>query len=344
MKKIRLGRTDLMVTKTSFGALPIQRVDKQTAVSILRNAYDAGINYFDTARAYTDSEEKLGMAFQGLRQNIVISTKTGAKTKKEMMEHLEISLRNMKTDYIDIYQLHNAPALPDLNDENSAYTGMLEAQKQGKIRFLGITAHRNDVARAAATSNLFDTVQFPLSYLSDERDAALVELCRQNDVGYIAMKALSGGLCSSAKAVFAFMQQYEYAVPIYGIQRQEELDEFLALDANPPAFDAEVKAIIEQEKAAFAGEFCRACGYCLPCPVGIEIPTVARLHLLCTRSPYQNYITNEYFNDLQEKVESCLHCGSCSSKCPYQMDVPAMVRKQYDKYVAFYEEHKHEAK
>ena len=171
----------------------------------------------------------------------------------------------------------------------------------------------------------------------------MIEFCHKYDVGFIAMKALSGGLCSSASAVFAFMQQQEYAVPIYGIQRQSELDEFLELDAHPPVFDDDMKALIEKERVEFAGEFCRSCGYCMPCPVGIEIPTVARLHLLCTRSPYAGFITDEYYESLKV-VDNCLHCGSCSSKCPYQMDVPTMVRKQYDKYLKFYEEHKHEIK
>ncbi|MGI6664288.1 MAG: aldo/keto reductase [Christensenellaceae bacterium] len=343
MKKVRLGRTDLMVTKTAFGALPIQRVDKATAVSILRNAYDAGINFFDTARAYSDSEEKMGAALSDVRENIVIATKSGASTKKELKAHLETSLRNLKTDYIDIYQLHNAQTIPDPNDSESLYGGLLEAKKEGKIRHISFTAHRHDIAVEGVNSGLFDTLQYPLSYLSSQRDIDLLNLCEEKDVGFIAMKALSGGLCSSAKAVFAFMQEHPYAVPIYGIQRQEELDEFLMYDKNPPAFDDSLKAIIEKEREEFAGEFCRACGYCMPCPVGIEIPTVARLHLLVTRSPYQRFISDEYYDGLKV-VDDCIHCGQCSSRCPYQMDVPSVVRKQYDKYLQFYEEHKHEVK
>ena len=147
MKKIRLGSTGLMVTKTSFGALPIQRTDKASAIRILHNAYDGGINYFDTARGYTDSEEKLGEAFSSVRHNIIISTKTHARTKEQMQKDLDLSLKNLKTDYIDIYQMHNAPAVPDPSDKNSVYAGIVEAKKQGKIRHIGITAHRYDVAK-----------------------------------------------------------------------------------------------------------------------------------------------------------------------------------------------------
>ena len=344
MKKVRLGKTELQVTKTAFGALPIQRTNKDTAIPILRNAYDAGINFFDTARAYSDSEEKLGEALSHVRQNIVIATKSGATDRKTMEEHLETSLRNLKTDYIDIYQMHNAQSLGgDPADSTSLYAGLLDAKKAGKIRHISITAHRYDIAVEAVQSGLFDTLQYPLSYLSAQRDIDLLKLCNEHDVGFIAMKALSGGLCSSSKAVFAFMQEMEGAVPIYGIQHQWELDEFLAYDANPPAMDDELRAIIEKERAEFAGEFCRACGYCMPCPVGIEIPTVARLHLLVTRSPYQKFISDEYYNDLKV-VDDCIHCNACASKCPYELDVPAVVRKQYDKYLDFYEEHKAEVK
>ncbi len=344
MRKVRLGKTELMVTKTSFGALPIQRVDMRTAKSILRNAYDAGINFFDTARAYTDSEEKLGETFGGgLRQNIIIASKTMSTDRAGAERDIETTLRNLKTDYVDIYQMHNLQAIQDPDDDTTALYALMQAKKAGKIRHVSFTAHRRDIAEQGIKSGLFDTLQFPLSYLSADSDLELVQMCKEHDMGFIAMKAMSGGLCSSAKAAFAYQQQFDNVVPIYGIQRQEELDEWLFYEQTLPTLDDELMAVIQKERAEFAGEFCRACGYCMPCPVGIQIPTVARLHLLCTRSPYQNYITDEYYESLKV-VNDCLHCGQCSSRCPYQMDVPSMIRKQYDKYLAFYEEHKSEVK
>ena len=314
MRKIRLGKTELMVTKTSFGALPIQRVDMQTAKSILRNAYDAGINFFDTARAYTDSEEKLGETFKGgLRQNIIIASKTMSTDRAGAERDIETSLRNLQTDYIDIYQMHNLQALQNPDDDSSALFALMQAKKAGKIRHVSFTAHRHDIAEQGVRSGLFDTLQFPLSYLSADSDLELVALCKEHDMGFIAMKAMSGGLCSSAKAAFAYQQQFDNVVPIYGIQRQQELDEWLSYEQALPALDEELLAIIQKERAEFAGEFCRACGYCMPCPAGIQIPTVARLHLLCTRSPYQNFITDEYYESLKV-VDECLHCGQCSSR------------------------------
>ncbi len=333
-----------MVTKTSFGALPIQRVGMQTAKSILRSAYDAGINFFDTARAYTDSEEKLGATFGGsLRQNIIIASKTMSTDRAGAQRDIETTLRNLRTDYVDIYQLHNLQAMQDPKDDTTALYALMQAKKEGKIRHVSFTAHRRDIAEQGILSGLFDTLQFPLSYLSAESDLELVRMCQEHDMGFIAMKAMSGGLCSSAKAAFAYQQQFENVVPIYGIQRQEELEEWLSYERTLPTLDDELQAIIQKERAEFAGEFCRACGYCMPCPVGIQIPTVARLHLLCTRSPYQSFITDEYYESLKV-VDDCLHCGQCSSRCPYQMDVPSMIRKQYDKYLVFYKEHKEERK
>ena len=248
MDKIRLGRTGLMVTASSFGALPVQRVPMEEAKKLLRMAYDGGINYFDTANAYSDSEEKIGEALSDVRHNIIISTKSGAKDKATLLKHIELSLRRMKTDYIDILQLHNPAELPDPEDHDSLYGGMLEAQKKGWIRFIGITNHRRTVAEQAVLSGKYDTLQFPFSSISDEGDIKLAELTRDHDMGFIAMKGLAGGLIVNAKTTFAFMKQHPWVVPIWGIQRESELREFLELEKNPPAYDDEMKALIEKDR------------------------------------------------------------------------------------------------
>ena len=188
MEKIRLGRTELWVTKTAFGALPIQRISKADAVHLVRRAVDAGINYFDTANAYTDSEEKLGEALEGIRQNVVISTKSAAADKATALRHIEESLRRLRTDYIDLFQFHNPAVLPDPNDPNGAFAAALEMKEKGYIRHIGITNHRPKVARAAIESGNFETLQFPFCYLATDTDFALVEGCWQADMGYIAMK------------------------------------------------------------------------------------------------------------------------------------------------------------
>ena len=194
MKQITLGTTGITVPQNAFGALPIQRVDFETAKTILLRAYEGGMRFFDTARAYSDSEEKLGYALSDLRENIYIATKTAAKTPEDFKAHLETSLKLLKTDYIDIYQFHMVDTCWRPGDGSGMYECMLEAKKQGKIRHIGVTAHKLDVAKECIESGLYETLQFPLSYLSSEKDLELVRMCREQNMGFIAMKALAGGL------------------------------------------------------------------------------------------------------------------------------------------------------
>ncbi len=338
MKTTRLGRTGLIVTRTAFGVLPLQRVEMPEAVCILRSAYDAGVNFFDTARVYTDSEEKIGQALSDIRDKIVIATKTHAHTKAELFESLETSLRNLRTDYVDLLQLHNPDPLPDPNDDDSAYAGLKEAQRKGMVRFIGMTNHRREIAVAAIESGLYDTIQYPLSYLSAPDDLALIDTCRAADLGIIAMKALSGGLITNARAAFAFFRQHENAVPIWGIQRMSELEEFIEMEANPPAMDDEMLAAIEKDCRELAGDFCRGCGYCQPCPQEIPISMAARMSLLLRRMPHQGFMT-EAWQEKMRRINNCTECGFCREHCPYGLDTPALLKKQLADYERFYQEH-----
>ncbi|MEG2678151.1 MAG: aldo/keto reductase, partial [Oscillospiraceae bacterium] len=234
MKTVTLGRTNISVNRNGFGALPIQRDSHETAQYLLRKAYDNGIRFFDTSRVYSDSEEKIGNALSDVRANLILATKTPAVTAAEFRADLETSLKVLKTDYIDIYQFHNTPFCPMPNDGTGLYEAMLEAKAEGKIKFIGITNHRIHVATQAAECGLYDTVQFPFSYLATENDITLVNLCRRNNVGFIAMKGLSGGLITRADAAYAYLSQYANTLPIWGIQRESELEEFLSFNDNPP--------------------------------------------------------------------------------------------------------------
>lgn len=339
MKKIKLGRTNLMVSRVGFGALPIQRISLEEAAYLLRKAYDNGINFFDTARGYTDSEEKIGYALSDVRPNIIIATKSHAKDKKTLFENLETSLKNLKTDYIDIYQLHNPPELPDPDDPDGLYSGLLEARQKGMIRFIGITNHRLNVAMDAVTSGLYDTIQFPLSSLSSDEDVKLVKEAGKYDIGFIAMKPLSGGLITRVAATFAFLSQFDNVVPIWGIQRKWELDEFIRLENNPPALDDNMWKVIEQDRKELQGAFCRGCGYCLPCPADIPIPFAARMSLLLKRAPYQGYLSDEW-NERMERIERCTGCGHCRAHCPYGLDTPALLKTNLKEYREFRALHK----
>lgn len=333
MEMIRLGKTDLMVTKNGFGALPVQRVSIEEGCRILRKAYDNGINYFDTARSYTDSEEKLGLALSDVRENIIISTKTGATDVKTFWEHLNTSLTLLKTDYIDIYQFHNPAFCPKPGDGTGLYEAMLEAKEKGMIRHIGFTNHRYTVAEEAVLSGLYETLQFPFSYLAGEKEEALVRLCEEHDVGFICMKALAGGLITRSEAAYAFLAQYPVA-PIWGIQKESELDEFISYNENPPVMTEEIKEYIEKERHELTGDFCRGCGYCMPCPMDIEINTCARMSLLLRRSPTAGHLS-EGGQAMMKKIEDCIECGQCKAKCPYGLDTPNLLKRNYEDYKTF---------
>lgn len=331
MVKVTLGNTGITVEKNSFGALPIQRISKEAAVGLLRKAYEHGVTFYDTARFYTDSEEKVGAAFAGIRDKVYIATKTAAKNAEEFWKDLHISLNRLQTDYIDIYQFHNPPFCPKPDDGTGLYEAMLQAKEKGIIRHIGITNHRLNIANEAIDSGLYETLQFPFCYLATDKDIELVNKCKNAGMGFIAMKALSGGLITNSAAAYAYLAQYDHVLPIWGVQRESELDEFLSYIDNPPAMTEEIKAVIDKDRAELQGEFCRGCGYCMPCPVGIEINNCARMSLMIRRAPSAAQLTPQ----VQEKmklIEKCLNCGRCKSKCPYGLDTPSLLKKNYKDY------------
>lgn len=331
MVTVTLGKTGIMVNKNGFGALPVQRVTTEDAVYLLQKAFYNGMTFFDTARFYTDSEEKLGEAFDGMREKVCIATKTAAQNAEDFWKDLEVSLHNLRTDYIDIYQFHNPSFCPKPGDGTGLYEAMLEAKAQGKIRHIGITNHRLAVANEAIDSGLYETLQFPFCYLATEKDLELVKKCKEADMGFIAMKALSGGLINNSAAAYAFEAQYDNVLPIWGVQRRSELEEFISYIDNPPVMNDEIKALIEHDRNELSGEFCRGCGYCMPCPAGIEINNCARMSLMLRRAPSDAQLTPE-MQAKMKKIENCLHCNKCKSKCPYGLDTPTLLQKNYEDY------------
>ena len=229
--------------------------------------------------------------------------------------------------------------VPDPNDPNGAYAGALEAKERGWIRHIGVTSHRVNIAEDCIASGLFETLQFPFSYISSERDLALAQKCEEADMGYIAMKGLAGGMLNNARACHAFMKSYDNVVPIWGIQKLEELEQWLALAEEDPDLDEELGAFIRQERQELSGSFCRSCGYCMPCPAGIEIYNCARMNMLLRRSPWQQYMTDTW-REKMEKINDCIGCHSCSSRCPYQLDTPNLLKYMLKDYREFYEAHK----
>lgn len=331
MKDIILGSTGIKVPQNGFGALPIQRDSMEVAVDLLQKAYKGGMRFFDTARAYSDSEEKMGMALADVRDDIIIATKTMAETPEEFWEQLNTSLALLKTDYVDIYQFHCVDRCYRPDDGTGMYECMLEAKAQGKIKHIGITTHKLEVAFDSVNSGLYETMQYPFSYLASDREIELVKLCAEKNMGFIAMKGLAGGLITHSAAAQAFMSQFDNVIPIWGVQREKELVEWLSYMDDTPSYTDEMKAFVENEKKELAGEFCRGCGYCMPCPQGIMINQCARMSLMLRRSPSESQLSQDMQQEMK-KIEKCTGCGACKKKCPYSLDTPTLLKKNYEDY------------
>ena len=332
MRQITIGRTGMVTPQNAFGALPLQRISRESAVLLLRKAFENGMRFFDTARDYTDSEAKLGEAFEGIRDRPYIASKTHASTPEGFNKDLETTLATLRTDHLDLYQFHCAPRCFRPGDGTGMYECMLEAKEAGKIRHIGITAHKLPVAKEAIESGLYETLQFPFSYLSSEKEVELVRGCQEKEMGFIAMKALAGGLVRSSKAAMAYIGQFDNVIPIWGIQRESELDEWLSFMEETPQMNDEIRSYIESERRELTGEFCRGCGYCVPtCPAGIKINTCARMSLLLRRAPSQNWLTEKMQAEMK-KIENCIHCNQCRRHCPYELDTPSLLQKNYEDY------------
>ena len=326
---MRLGKTNLNVNKNGFGALPIQRRNKKDSIEILKTAYDNGIDFYDTARFYTDSEKKLGLALEDVREDIYIASKTGMETVEEFWKDLETSLKELKTDYLDLYQFHNISFCPKKDDE--LYKAMLEAKEQKLINHIGITTHKITIANEALDTGIYETLQYPFSYLSGTEELKLIEKCRKLDVGFLAMKAMGGGLLKNSKASFAYINQFSNVLPIWGIQKLSELNEFLSYDETT-VLDDELKKAIENDKNELGDNFCRGCGYCMPCPEDINISLCCRMSLWIRRFPTEPNM-DEKTQEIMKKTLECMECYACVDKCPYELDIPELLKENYEDYM-----------
>lgn len=325
---MRLGKTNLEVNKIGFGALPIQRRNMNDSIAILNKAYESGIDFYDTARFYTDSEEKLGKAFENVRSEIYLASKTAAETPEDFWKDLETSLKELRTDYLDLYQHHNISFCPKEGDEMAK--AMLEAKEEGLIKHIGITTHKITIAHEALDSGLYETLQYPFSYISGDEELKLVQECKELDVGFIAMKAMGGGLLKNAKASFAYMNQFDNVLPIWGIQHMSELEEFLSFPSDLLVDDV-LKADIEEDKKELGDNFCRGCGYCMPCAEGINISLCARMSLWIRRFPTEPNM-DEKTQETMKKTLDCIECYACVDNCPYELDIPQLLKENYEDY------------
>lgn len=328
MKKIRLGKTELKVTEVGFGGIPIIPLATDEAIAVVRQCYELGFNFFDTANAYKDSEEKLGAALAPFRDDVVIASKTSERNAADAAKHIDLSLQRLKTDRIDIFQLHdvsNEASLQQVLDPGGAYEALDKARDQGKVRYIGISSHSIPVAMKALETNLFQTLQFPFNFIENDPADQLFPQARRMDVGLIGMKPLGGGVLERADLCFGFLQQHPYIVPIPGIQTAAEASEIIDLYKNPVVITEPHLAAMEKIKNALGEKFCHRCEYCMPCDQGVQIPGVLIFEGFAKR--FSSDIAASMMAEAMAGVENCIECGQCEEKCPYNLPIPGLLKE-----------------
>ena len=328
MEKVRFGRTELMVSKIAFGGIPIMRVSMAEGAELVKESIRLGINFFDTANVYGDSEEKIGLGIKGIpRKDLVIATKTQASDKKTFFEHLDLSLKRLGTDYIDIYQLHNVGSKQKQEAAfapGGAMEGMEEAIKAGKIRFPGFSSHNIPVALELMKSGRYDVVQLPFNYIDHQANDKAIPLAKKLDMGFISMKPMGGGLLSNAELSFRYLLQFDI-VADPGIEQMEEIREIAAIIERNPSFTEDDKKEIEKLRADFGPSWCHRCDYCQPCPQGIGISGILTAKSNLKRFSLEKSIA--LVGHAIEKGKTCLVCGECIKRCPYNLDIPKLIKE-----------------
>lgn len=342
MDKIVLGRTGLGVSRVGFGCIPIMRLEKKEAVALLHYAYEHGVTLFDTANAYADSEEKVGEAFHGMRDKVVIATKTAKRDAAGAMEHLELSLRKLRTDYIDVYQLHQVSKeseWEEITRPNGVMEAILKAQDEGKVRHIGFTSHNLNVAIKIAKTGQFATVQFPFNFIESDPEKELFPLAREIGMGILAMKPFGGGALDDGKLALKFILQSKGVVPLPGFDATWQVDQaILTLQENPGEITGEELAAMERYREELGKEFCRRCEYCQPCPQGVEITSAMQYELVSRKMPLETLLS--FSGPAMETVQNCIECGTCIEHCPYSLSIPQVIKRNYD----LYKRHLKEAK
>jgi hypothetical protein len=333
MKTVTLGKSRLQVSEIGFGGIPIIPLGHEAAVDVVKHCYEQGITFFDTANMYGNSEKMIGDALQGVRDKVVIATKTLRRDKAGAAEHIELSLKNLKTDYIDLYQLHNIAKDEDFEQVMSADGAMAaieEAMASGKIRQVGVTSHKIATAIKVCRTGRFTTLQFPFNFIENDPLDELFTVARDQGMGIIAMKPLGGGLLDNASLCFKFLQQYTDVVPIPGISKNQEIDEIIQLYENPKPLTPSDLSEIEALRAEIGRKFCHRCGYCQPCEQGVAISDVLMFRSTLRRMarPFAAALSSK----AMETVDDCTECGECIEKCPYDLEIPKLIREVHEIY------------
>ncbi len=340
MEKIRLGRTNMMVSRLGFGGIPIQRVSEDEAIAVVKRCLDLGITFLDTANAYTTSEERIGKAISEQRQSIFLATKSSAGTRDRVANNLKLSLKRLGVEYVDLYQFHGVSDFKTLDlilDPNGPMTVVEEAKRAGMVKHIGITSHQIDVAKKAVESDRFETIMFPFNFIASEAAEELLPLTREHDVGFIAMKPLAGGLVDNVTGAFKYLLQFPDVLPIPGIEKIPEIEEIIkVMEGSWQITEVEQQEMkrIEEE---LGPRFCHRCDYCEPCTEAIPISTLLSVRSIFKRMPPERIFTENVVGPAMEKAAICTACGICEPRCPYNLPIIDMLAELVELY---YEEKK----
>lgn len=328
MDYVTLGKTGLKISRMGFGGIPIQRIDALGTKELIYKMADAGVNYIDTARGYTVSEEYLGYALEGVRDKFVLATKSMARTKEAMAADIEKSLGNLRTEYIDLYQVHN-PSMEQLEqvmNEGGALEALKEAQAAGKIRHIGLTAHSVAVFERALELDWVETIMFPYNIVESQGEE-LIARCKEKNIGFIAMKPLAGGAIENASLAIRYICANDnVTVVIPGMAEEKELEQNLRACLDESPLSEEEQKEIARIREQLGSNFCRRCNYCAPCTAGINIPSVFLFAGYLERYDLGDWARDRY-DSLAVKASACVGCGECETRCPYQLPIREMLKK-----------------
>jgi predicted aldo/keto reductase-like oxidoreductase len=335
MEKIRLGKTNMMVSRIGFGGIPIKRPTEDDAVAVVRRCLDLGMNFIDTANAYGVSEERIGKGIQGRRKSVFLATKTHARTREEIESHLQLSLRRFGTDYIDLYQFHGVRDLNELDMILDRTRGLItlfeEIKRAGVIKHIGVTTHQIDVAKAAVKSGQFETIMFPFNFIAHEPGIELMPLAREHDVGFIVMKPLAGGRLQNAAIAFKYLFQFPDVLLIPGIEMIPQVEEIVQLlEGSHEMTDAE-RQEMQRTREELGTRFCRRCDYCQPCTQEIPISMVMDFPTLARREPPE-WLLSGMIAETMEKAGTCIECGDCEPRCPYNLPIMEIIAENFKAY------------
>ena len=323
-----LGKTGLKISRMGFGGIPIQKIDAEGTKVLIRQLMDAGVNYIDTARGYTVSEEYLGYALEGIRDRFVLATKSMARTKDAMAADIETSLKNLRTDYIDLYQIHN-PTEKDLEQvqvPGGALEALQEAKAAGKIGHIGVTLHSDVLFKAAVELDWVETIMFPYNIVETQGED-LIRICGQKDIGFIAMKPLAGGAIDDATVALRFVAANpDVTVVIPGMAEPKEIDQNLAAVNNSAPLTQEELEKIQAIRDSLGTQFCRRCNYCAPCTAGISIYSMFLMEGYYNRYNLKEWAAARYLS-MAKTASDCVDCGVCETRCPYNLPIRQMLKK-----------------